>query len=353
MSQKTIIALNYKHLVYAKQANDGSWLTGSSLIGHRSVALAVDPNQPDAIYVGTDGHGILKTVNYGETWESVGLSGQIVRALAISKLRPGTIYTGTKPAHLYVSHDYGVTWRELTAFRQMKRWWWFTPAEMPMSAYVMDIVLSPTDPDVILAGIELGGVLRSADGGETWKGHMKGAVMDCHDLAFHPTDGNWVYAGGGDGGAFSRDGGRSWIQPDPMNLIKEVLDAVFRGGAREEKRAKKRLDRRYGWAVAGDPNQPNIWYLSASTGPGNAHSEGRANAYIYRCQDGRNWERLSGGLPQPLNHFPYALLTDVDSPGYVYAVLQNGDIWYSENRGDNWSKIPVNVGSMWYRAVLI
>ena len=187
LSRKTIIALNYKHLVYARQANDGSWSTGSSAIGHRSVALAVDPHLPKAIYVGTDGHGILKTIDYGETWSSVGLDGETVRALAISKLQPGTIYAGTKPAHLYVSHDYGNQWRELTAFRRMKRWWWFTPAEVPMSAYVMDIVLSPTDPDVILVGVELGGVLRSADGGESWDGHKKGAVLDCHDLSFHPT----------------------------------------------------------------------------------------------------------------------------------------------------------------------
>jgi hypothetical protein len=62
---------------------------------------------------------------------------------------------------------------------------------------------------------------------------------------------------------------------------------------------------------------------------------------------------LSGGLPQPLNHFPYALLTDADAPGHIYAVLQNGDIWQSENQGDSWIKLPVNIGGMWYRAVLI
>ena len=47
------------------------------------------------------------------------------------------------------------------------------------------------------------------------------------------------------------------------------------------------------------------------------------------------------GLPQPLDHFPYSLLTDVDAPGHVYAVLQNGDIWHSEDHGDTWSSTPV------------
>jgi photosystem II stability/assembly factor-like uncharacterized protein len=353
MSEKTIIALNYKHLAYAKQAGNRSWSTGTAAIGHRAAALAVDPHRPEVIYVGTDGHGILKTENYGEKWEPVGLHGQTVRSLAISKLQPGTIYAGTKPARLYVSRDYGKNWAELPAFRSMKRWWWFTPAEVPMSAYVMDIVLSPTDPDVVIAGIELGGVLRSGDGGQSWEGHMKGAIRDCHDLAFHPTDGNWVYAGGGDGAAFSQDGGKTWSQPDPVNLLEEVTNAVFR--RRKAKRAGSdgRLDRRYGWAVATDPAQPEIWYLAASTGPASAHGEGNANACVYRCKDGQHWETLSGGLPQPLHHFPYGLLTDVDAPGHVYTVLQNGDIWLSENYGDEWTQLPVNIGSMWYRAMLL
>ena len=101
MSANTIIALNYKHLAFAKNAGGGSWSTGAAAIGHRTVALAVDPHQPDAIYVGTDGHGILKTEDYGKTWTPVGLQGQIVRSLAISGLRACTIYAGTKPAHLY------------------------------------------------------------------------------------------------------------------------------------------------------------------------------------------------------------------------------------------------------------
>lgn len=353
MSANTIIALNYKHLAYAKKAEDGRWSTGAASIGHRTVALAVDPYQPGAIYVGTDGHGVLKTEDYGQTWVPVGLDGKIVRALALSKLQVGTIYAGTKPAHLYISRDYGGNWSELPAFRRMKRWYWLTPAEKPMSAYVMDIVLSPTDPEVIIVGIEAAGLLRSSDGGGTWEGHPKGAVRDCHDLAFHPTDGSWVYEGGGGSAAFSNDGGKTWSQPDPLNLLGELVKFVFKRSADRSAPTAGKLDRRYGWAVAADPAQPEIWYFSASTGPSKAHGEGDARAYIYRCKDSENWERLSGGLPQPLNHFPYGLLTDVDAPGRVYAVLQNGDIWQSNNHGNDWSQLPLNIGSVWYRAVLV
>lgn len=353
MSANAIIALNYKHLAYAMKSEDGRWSTGSAAIGHRSVALAVDPNQTDAIYVGTDGHGILKTEDYGETWKPVGLEGQFVRSLAISKLQAGTIYAGTKPAHLFVSRDYGQNWSELPAFRRMKRWYWLTPAEWPPSGYVMDIVLSPTNPEVIIAGIEAAGLLRSVDDGQTWEGHPKGGVRDCHDLEFHHTDGNWVYEGGGGSAAFSSDGGETWSQPDTLSLLSELGNYVFRRKPDQSTLVEGNLDRRYGWAVAADPAQPEIWYFSASTGPSAAHGEGDAKAYIYRCTDGRNWGRLSGGLPQPLDHFPYGLLTDVDAPGHIYAVLQNGDIWHSNNHGDEWIQMPLNIGSVWYRAVLV
>jgi photosystem II stability/assembly factor-like uncharacterized protein len=206
---------------------------------------------------------------------------------------------------------------------------------------------------VIVAGIEAAGLLRSADGGQTWSGHPKGAVRDCHALAFHPTDGNWVYQGGGGSAAFSNDGGKTWSQPDPFNILAALSEFVFNRDKSDTARTDGKLDRRYGWAVAADPAQPEIWYFSASTGPSKAHGEGDASAYIYRCSDGQNWERLSGGMPQPLDHFPYGLLTDVDAPGHIYAVLQNGDIWHSDNHGDDWLQLPFNIGSVWYRAVLV
>lgn len=182
---------------------------------------------------------------------------------------------------------------------------------------------------------------------------MKGAVRDCHDLAFNPSDGNWVYAGGGDGAAFSQDGGLTWSQPDPVNLLAEVTNVVFRRRKTNQAGSDGKLDRRYGWAVAADTAQPDIYYLSASTGPASAHGEGKANACIHRCKDGQRWESLSGGLPQPLNHVLYGLLTDVDAPGHTYAVLQNGGVCLSEHYGDDWTQMSFNLGSMWYRAVLV
>ena len=72
----------------------------------------------------------------------------------------GVLYAGTKPPAVFVSRDAGDTWLELESFRQMRRRFWYTPAE-PGAPYVLGLTVSPTEPTVILAGIEYGAVLRS------------------------------------------------------------------------------------------------------------------------------------------------------------------------------------------------
>ena len=75
------------------------------------------------------------------------------------------------------------------------------------------------------------------------------------------------------------------------------------------------------------------WRL-ISTSPMKAHNDGHAEAYIFRSAGGAAWQKLGGGLPQPLNYMAYALITDPAAPGHLYAGLSNGDVWHSTNHGD-------------------
>lgn len=84
-----------------------------------------------------------------------------------------------------------------------------------------------------------------------------------------------------------------------------------------------------------------------------AHSTDNAQAYIFRSMDGSTWEKLSGGLPQPLNHMPYALLTDREAPGHLYAGLSNGDVWHTTDYGDHWQQLPVNMGTVWPAMIML
>lgn len=329
MNASTFIATTGNGLARAERDTGGNWSVAYLLEDEDLRCLATDPLNPNVIYAGTQGNGVLRSDDRGVTWRPAGLSGQIVKAIAPSRHEPGTVYAGAKPATMFVSRDGAKSWTELEAFRRIPgRWWWFSPAEKPFSAYVQAIALSPTAPNLIVVGVELGGVVRSTDGGQTWTGHRRGAVRDCHSLAFHTTNGDWVYEAGGGGAALSRDAGQSWRQP------------------------KAGLDRRYGWACAADPAQPEVWYISASTSfsvtkfEPSAHIDGQANAYIFRSAGGAPWQKLGGGLPQPLDYMPYALLTDPAAPGHLYAGLSNGDVWHSFDHGDTWGKLPFNLKSI-------
>jgi hypothetical protein len=48
---------------------------------------------------------------------------------------------------------------------------------------------------------------------------------------------------------------------------------------------------------------------------------------------------LQGGLPQPLDSFPYALAVDGAS---LFAGLGDGRIYRSDDRGDHWEQLNVH-----------
>ena len=317
----------------AERGYDGEWQTQVVAERYNVQCLARDPQDSNQVYAGTQESGILRSTDAGASWAVLGLEGLTVKALAVDPQRPRTIYAGMRPAGLTISQDGGDSWHESQGFRRIPgRWWWFSPAERPFSAYVHALSVSPEDPGVILAGMEFGAVVRSEDGGETWSGHRRGALRDCHSMTFHSTNGDWAYEGGAGwkaAGAVSSDGGRTWSQP--------------RDG----------LDRHYGWSCVADPEQPEIWYVAASTGPGDAHSLDHAEAYIYRSTGDAGWTKLAGGLPDPLDDLPTTLMTDhalrvTFTPDCPMATSGSPPI-----DGDEWSKLPINLKGIWHQLTML
>ena len=98
-----------------------------------------------------------------------------------------------------MSRDGGGTWRELEGLKNLpSSSTWSFPSRL-WTSHVRSIAFSYEDPDLIVAGIELGGVVRSEDGGDSWQDQRPGAYADCHTLAAHATAPNTLYevAGGG------------------------------------------------------------------------------------------------------------------------------------------------------------
>jgi hypothetical protein len=287
---------------------NGEWVVELSLGGDGAQCLAVDPVDPDTVYAGLREGGVRRTSEGGRSWVDCALPEPGVFSLAVSAA-DGTVYAGTEPSRLFRSEDRGEGWRELEGLLELpsRPTWSFPPR--PWTSHVRWIAPSPHDADLILVGIELGGLMRSTDGGESWQDHRPGAQPDVHSVAWHPIASDRAYEAGGGGAAFSKDEGESW-QP-----------------------ADEGRDRHYTWSVAVDLDDPDLWYVSASTGPYAAHGRGDPQARIYRRQAGEPWRALAGGLPEPLPAMPYAL---VAGDGHLFAGFADGQIWQSNDRGDSW-----------------
>jgi photosystem II stability/assembly factor-like uncharacterized protein len=292
---------------------DGELHTQIKLAGTGVQCLAVDPGNPGVAYAGSYGQGIYKTVDGGESWSALESPHNDIFSLAVSAA-DGSVYAGCEPSMLYRSRDGGASWEELDQLRSIPSapTWSFPPR--PWTSHVRWVAPSPHDPGLLLVGIELGGLMRSGDGGRSWEDHRPGAQRDVHCLLWHPTAPGRAYEAGGGGAAWSKDGGRSWEAADQGR------------------------DLHYTWALACDGSDPDVWYVSASPGPYYAHGGADARAHIYRWRAGGPWQTLGGGLPQPLSAMPYALAYAGD---HLFAGLSDGAIYVTSDQGDTWTEVTM------------
>lgn len=183
--------------------------------------MAIDPRDPQVIYVGIEQGALLKSCDGGKSWvdldEFVDYEHFVYKDLHQIKLRPGapdTVYI-TTGLGIFRSDNGGANWRQLTGpeFR---------------IGYPDQLHFAPGDPQrMIVAGgfatpnfwIEprsaRGTVMISDDGGESWRAPRGGfpegrANVEAMTLVSW-TDGWELFAGTTDGDLFhSADGGENW-----------------------------------------------------------------------------------------------------------------------------------------------
>jgi photosystem II stability/assembly factor-like uncharacterized protein len=307
-------------------------LSGSSathaetrLAGSGASCVAADPADPRRIYVGTMDRGLYLSEDAGENWREAGpgIAEPRVLSLAVSpshrEAGQAVVYAGTEPSNLYRSENGGQSWRLLPALRELpsEPRWSFPPR--PWTHHVRTIALHPTDRDCLAVGIELGGVMRSRDGGASWIDHNPQAHSDAHQLLMHPLAPERIYEAAGQGIARTEDRGETWSHHEHG------------------------LDRHYAWAQAIDAEDPDLWYVSASRSPFAAHGDGDGQSRLWRSE-GDGWHAIdSWGDSREHRRMPYALLTLGSQPNRLLVGLRGGMLLLTDDRGESWSELPVRL----------
>ncbi len=128
-------------------------------------ACASDPSDENVFYLTGDVSGVYKSTDKCKTWKFVnnGISNYGVYSIAVSKSNPKVIYIMTTDG-MCKSTDGAASWKKLEETDKKKL---DISSNRPGS--VRPIAIDPKDPNIVYAGSKNGVIVKSTDGGETWK----------------------------------------------------------------------------------------------------------------------------------------------------------------------------------------
>ena len=251
--------------------------------------------------------GVYESNDEGATWKAT-LDGVDVRSLAVAI--DGTVFAGADKALLYRRRPTDEQFTEVLSFKELPTYWTWTFPGSPHLPNIRAITVSPTNPKRVYVGVEVGGVMVSEDGGETWREARESMHPDIHGLAAAPGDQDHVFAVTGVGFFRTTDGAQSW---------QSRCDG---------------FEHLYTIAIANDPTEPERLFASATAGrPRNwrRRPEG-AVAKVYRSDNGGGeWEPLmSEGLVEAIDALA------VDGEGTVFAGTHGGQVLARASNADAW-----------------
>ena len=323
--------------IFSFQKNGGAWAQQQTMVPGKHFSSIIFEPTTKTLFGGTYSSEIFASSDLGKSWErrDKGIGEKEIYSLA-SQIVNGKprIYAGTQPAHLYFSDDLGKSWTELPGLRQVPgvEKWTF-PGE-PHLAHTKSITFHPKDPNIIYVAVEVGGFLRSTDGGQTWT-TVDNINPDAHRVLVPANDPSKLYGTApttncgpetAAGFCVSSDGGASWTSMTPRDFRIGYVDPFFV-----------------------HPQDPNLLFVAgAKTGPGTWRKLHTADARIARSRDGgKTWDMLAGGLPEHIRANIEAMAMDAWNGGYaIFAGTTDGDVFYSDDEGEHWQTIAKGNGAV-------
>ncbi len=313
------LVLATKDGIVCVMRDEAGWeLTGRALEGHEMTSI---DRRSNTLVAGSR-QGTAWSGDGGKSWHDVldGLEIPYVRWLGVQGNR---VLAGTEPAEIFYTEDH--TWHvcpEVAGLRD--RFKWFLPYS-PEAGCVRGFAFHG---DRGYAAVEVGGVLRSDDGGNHWRlaGGSSGEPVfgtppagtvhpDVHSVAVHPSSPDLVFAATAGGFFRSDDGGDTWSVSHEDSYCRAF------------------------WADPADPDHVIL-------GPADDVSR---NGRIEETRDGgRTWKLRSDGLDLP---WPRAMIERFASVGdTLFAITSGGRLFTASPDDLQWKQILPEAGEV--RAVV-
>jgi hypothetical protein len=177
---------------------------------------------------------------------------------------------------------------------------------------VTALVVDPSNPKIIWAGVEVDGVRRSLDGGDTWTRIEEGVPdPDIHDVTININGSRKVLTTTPHEIFASTDAGESWT---PLGI-------------------DGRFQLPYCRALTQKIDDPKTLFIATGDG-----AIGCAGA-IQRSRDGGSrWETLK--LPVEPNSPIWTFAVHPANPDRIVTCSHYGELYTTENAGDTWAKLP-------------
>ncbi|NKB69040.1 MAG: hypothetical protein GKR89_18385 [Candidatus Latescibacteria bacterium] len=272
-------------------------------------ALASYPNDPRCILAGTD-VGLFCSADNGFSYRVLDtpIGDRQIWSLAVDPHDPDTLFVGTRP-EAFRSRDGGRTWEELSI-----------PVTNPCPVgipRITNIIVDPRDRNTIWAGIEVDGVYKSLDGGDSWDqlpdlGHdpMHG---DIHGMALKSGAEPTIFCTTPYGICTSIDEGKSWDLHEFPKFNEDDEQSYCRG-------------------MVLKADNPDVMFV------GNGDTIPGISGAIRRSRDGgRSWDTVD--LPVAPNSVMFWFGTHAAVPNVLVAVSLHGYVYLSEDGGETWEKL--------------
>jgi len=137
----------------------------------RVYCIVMEGDDPQHLLIGSQ-YGVFRSSDGGDSWADLGVPAdeRPILSLVVHPNDPATIYAGSDYTSIFKTTDGGATWRRLNTVQ---------PAGAITGCFpvrVLKMAIDPSNPNEIYGALEVGGVIRSLDDGETWEDISRGIL---------------------------------------------------------------------------------------------------------------------------------------------------------------------------------